>query len=255
MKFYSDGSIIGGTAAFREPYGPRREWRGSLYWEASELAGLVSRAHADGWQVGIHAVGDRGIEIALGAIEAALRAGPDAERRHRIEHAIYPAEAEQTRMARLGVTAVSQPLFLHDFGDDFLAGLGDRGQGLLPMRSELERGIPVVLSSDSSVASFKPLSILAAATSRRTRNGEVIGPEQVLSIEQAVRAYTIEAARAVFAEDRLGSLEPGKAADLVVIDGDPLASISDVRRTVMTFRSGVLYPARELYETVGVAPW
>jgi predicted amidohydrolase YtcJ len=227
MKFYSDGSIIGGTAAFREPYGPRRQWRGSLYWEASELAGLISRAHADGWQAGIHAVGDRGIEIALDAIEAALRSGPDAERRHRIEHAIYPTEAEQRRMAELGVVAVSQPLFLHDFGDDFLAGLGDRGPGLLPLRSELERGIPVVLSSDSSVASFRPLSIVAAATSRRTRKGEVIAPSEVLSIEQAVRAYTIEAARAVFAEDSLGSLEAGKAADLVVIDGDLFGSTPD----------------------------
>lgn len=228
MKFYSDGSIIGGTAAFREPYGPRREWRGSLYWEASELAGLVSRAHRDGWQVGIHAVGDRGIDVALGAIEAAMRDGPDAERRHRIEHSIYPTPAEQRRMAEAGVIAVNQPLFLHDFGDDFIAGLGERSRGLLPMRSELDLGIPVVLSSDSSVASFKPLSIIGAAVGRRTRKGELIGAGEVLTVEQAVRAYTIDAARSIFAEDRLGSLEVGKAGDLVVIAGDLFGS-SDER--------------------------
>jgi predicted amidohydrolase YtcJ len=222
MKFYSDGSIIGGTAAFREPYGPRREWKGSLYWDASELAGLVTRAHKAGWPVGIHAVGDRGIDIALEAIEAALAAGP--HRRHRIEHAIYPTAAEQLRMRRAGVFAVSQPLFLHDFGDDFIAGLGERGQGLLPLRSELDQGIPVALSSDSSVASYKPLSILAAAVTRRTRKGEVIAPDEVLSVEQAVRAYTIEAARSICAEDRLGSLEVGKAADLVTLEGDLFGS-------------------------------
>ena len=120
------------------------------------------------------------------------------------------------------------PHLLHDFGDDFIAGLGERSRGLLPMRSELDLGIPVVLSSDSSVASFKPLSIIGAAVGRRTRKGDLIGAGEVLTVEQAVRAYTIDAARSIFAEDRLGSLEVGKAGDLVVIAGDLFGS-SDER--------------------------
>jgi hypothetical protein len=76
-----------------------------------------------------------------------------------------------------------------------------------------------------------------------------------LSSIEALRAATVVPAAVMKASDRSGSIAVGKVADLVVIDGDPLAKISDVRRTVMTFRSGVLYPAKELYETVGVAPW
>ena len=72
---------------------------------------------------------------------------------------------------------------------------------------------------------------------------------------EALRAATVVPARAMKVADRTASIAAGKAADLVIVDGDPLVSISDVRRTVMTFRSGVLYPSKELYETVGVAPW
>ena len=219
MKFYADGALSGNTACFRVPYGEQHEFEGILYHQPEELTSLVGRAEADGWQVGIHAQGDRAIEMSLDAIEAGGRAHGG---RHRLEHAGYPAD-QLERIARLGVIPVSQPGYLYDFGDAFLRTLGDRAHQLLPLRSELELGIPVVLSSDSFVTSYRPLHHIAAAVSRRTRTGQPIGADQALTVEEAIRGYTIDAARSFFAEDRLGSIEPGKLADFVVFETDPFA--------------------------------
>lgn len=219
MKFYADGSLIGGTAAFESPYGARGELRGSLYWQPEELREMIVAAHVGGWQVGVHAQGDRAIGIVLDAIEAAVQAQP-REHRHRLEHAGYPTGEQIRRMAQLGVITVNQPRYLHDSGDEFLAGLGDRAHGLQPLRDEIQAGITVVLSSDSDVASYRPLDVIASAIDRRTRSGALIGKDQALTLEEAMLAYTIDAAFALRLEDQLGSLERGKRADLVVIDGD-----------------------------------
>ncbi len=220
MKFDADGSLIGGTAAFEVPYGAR-ELRGSLYWQPEELRELIVEAHVGGWQVGVHAQGDRAIGVALDAIGAALLAQPcDRRHRHRLEHAGYPTGEQIRRIAELGVITVNQPRYLHDSGDEFLARLGKRAHGLQPLRDEIEAGVTVVLNSDSDVASYRPLEVIASALARRTRSGAPIGTDQALTLEEALFAYTIDAAFALRLDDRLGSLEPGKYADLVVIDGD-----------------------------------
>ena len=219
MKVYADGSLIGGTAAFEEPYGEDGAFTGSLYHEPDELRDLIVGAHADGWQIGVHAQGDRAIGLVLDAFEAAAEAAP-REHRHRLEHAGYPTADQIRRMARLGVVTVNQPRYLYDSGDEFLARLGDRAHGLQPLRHEIDAGVRVVLSSDSDVASYRPLDQIASALERRTRNGAPIGADQALSLEEALLAYTIDAAFALRLEDRLGSLEPGKRADVAVIDGD-----------------------------------
>jgi len=232
MKFYMDGSMIGGTAAFHEPYGEHGKYTGLLYHEPDELRSMVVEAHRQGWQIGIHAQGDRAIEIVLDAFQAAIEAYPRPDPRHRIEHAGYPTPALLKRMAELGVIAVNQPSLLVDSGDEFLARLGERGEWLQPMRAEAEAGVRFVLSSDSDVCSYRPLDTIAAAVLRRTLGGDVIGADQVITVAEAVRAHTIDAAYSLFAEDRLGSIEPGKYADLTVIDGDlfevPPEQISDL---------------------------
>lgn len=232
MKFYADGSLIGGTAAFDVPYGERGELPGSLYWQPEELREMIVAAHVGGWQVGVHAQGDRAIEVALDAIDAAVRAQPREDHRHRLEHAGYPTGEQVRRIAQLGVITVNQPRYLHDSGDEFLSRLGKRAHGLQPLRDEIEAGVTVVLSSDSDVASYRPLEVIASAIARRTRSGEPIGADQALTLEEALFAYTIDAAFALRLEDRLGSLERGKCADLVVIDGDleatPTAEIASL---------------------------
>lgn len=233
MKLYADGSLIGGTAAFTEPYGEHGEFVGSWYHEPEELKRLIVRAHGLGWRVGVHTQGDRAMEAVVRAFETAQRDRPRADPRFRIEHAGYPGPDQLRRMAALGVITVNQPRYLVDSGDEFLLRLGERAHRLQPLREELERGIRVVLSSDSDVASYRPLDTIAAAVSRRTLAGRPIGADQALTVGEAIRAHTIEAAFALGAEDRLGSIEPGKLADLVVLDGDPLAEpaerIPDIR--------------------------
>lgn len=171
MKFYADGSLIGGTAAFSEPYGENREFIGSTYWTADRLAALVREAHEAGWQVGIHTQGDRAMQMSLDAIEGALRVKPMDDARPRLEHAGYPTPEQVVRIRDLGVITVDQPSYLYDSGDEFLKRLGDRAHRLQPLREELDAGVHVVLSSDAFVASYRPLDTIAAAVERRTREG------------------------------------------------------------------------------------
>jgi predicted amidohydrolase YtcJ len=122
---------------------------------------------------------------------------------------------------------VTQPNMLHDEGDEFIARFGRRAHRLEPIREELDAGIRPVLSSDAFVTSFRPLETIANAMRRRTRNGQAIGAEQRMTIEEALRAHTIDAAVALRMEDRLGSLTPGKLADVTIVDGDLFAASAD----------------------------
>jgi predicted amidohydrolase YtcJ len=220
MKLYADGTLIGGTAWFSEPYGSHSEFTGSTYWKPEQLKDLVVRAHSDGWQVGIHTQGDAAIAMSLDAIEAAMRAAPRVDNRHRIEHCGYPTPDQIGRMAGLGVIPVNQPNFLVDSGDDFIRHLGERAHRLQPLREELDAGIRPVLSSDAFVSSLRPLDTISAAMSRRTRSGTPIGEDHRMTLEEALRAHTIDAAVAISMEDRIGSLQPGKLADVTIVDGN-----------------------------------
>jgi predicted amidohydrolase YtcJ len=220
MKFYADGSLIGGTAAFSAPYGEHGEFPGVLYWEPEAFRAAISRAHRAGWQIGVHAQGDRAIAMTLDAVAAACAAHPRPDPRHRIEHAGFPTAAQITRMAELGIVTVNQPTYLHDSGDEFLRRLGERASRLLPLRAEIDRGVTVVLSSDSDVASFRPLDTIANAVRRTTASGSAIGANQRLSVQEALRAHTADAAFALRREREIGSIQPGKLADLVVLEQD-----------------------------------
>ncbi len=239
MKFYCDGSLIGGTAAFSEEAAARSNAPcsgnladggegiepaadGVLYWKSAELSAAIEQAHLACWQIGVHAQGDAAIGIVLDAFARAQRARPTADPRFRIEHCGYPTGAQLAAMRDLGVIAVCQPSYLYDSGDEFLDAMPGIAHRLQPLRSELDLGIRVVLSSDSDVASYRPLDTIAAAVNRRTRSGRPIGPDQGLTAEEAVLAHTIDAAFAIRAEQRIGSLEPGKLADLVILGGDLL---------------------------------
>ena len=220
MKLYADGTLIGGTAWFSEPYGPHGEFTGSTYWQPEQLRDLVVRAHGNGWQVGVHTQGDRAIGMTLDAIEAAMRAAPRRDARHRIEHCGYPTPEQIGRMASLGVIPVNQPNFLVDSGNDFLRHLGERAHRLQPMREELDAGIRPVLSSDAFVSSLRPLDTISAAMTRRTRDGVPIGAEQRLTLDEALRAHTVDAAAAIGMADRIGTLHAGKLADVTIVDGN-----------------------------------
>ncbi|MFL5685311.1 MAG: amidohydrolase [Chloroflexota bacterium] len=229
MKFYSDGALTGGTAAFSRPYGPSGEFSGSLYWPSEDdFRDAISRAHAAGWQIGVHAQGDRAIDRVLDAYEAALDAHPREDHRHRIEHCGGPRPDQLERMARLGVWAVGQPRYFWDAGDAWLASLdAQRVHRLQPYREMRDAGVRFALSSDAPVASYRPLDTVVSAVTRTTVGGAVIGEGQALSVDEALRACTHDAAASYFADERLGTLEVGKLADVVVLDGDPFTTAAE----------------------------
>ena len=226
MKFYSDGALTGGTAAFSEPYGANGEFTGSLYWSSEDdFREAIRRAHVAGWQIGVHAQGDRAIDRVLDAFDAALQAHPRDDHRHRIEHCGGPRPDQLERMARLGVWAIGQPRYFWDAGDAWLASLDQaRMHRLQPYREMVEAGVSFALSSDAPVASYRPFDTIMSAVTRTTVGGAVVGELQALTVDEALRAHTAAAAACYHVEDRLGTLEVGKLADVVVLEDDPFAT-------------------------------
>jgi predicted amidohydrolase YtcJ len=255
MKFYADGALTGGTAAFTTPYGPAGEFTGSLYWASEDdFRAAIATAHAAGWQIGVHAQGDRAIDRVLDAYEAALRAYPRDDHRHRIEHCGGPRPDQVARMTSLGVMAVGQPRYFWDAGDAWLRVLDpDRAHRLQPYREFIEAGVRFALSSDAPVASYRPLATIYSAVTRTTVSGEVVGAAQALTVEEAVRAATADAAWSYAADDRLGTLDVGTLADIVVLDRDlfatPPAEIAGVGVDLTLVGGEVAYDAERLTAT------
>ncbi len=226
LKIYTDGGMMARTAALTEPYlsgsGIPGSNCGMLQHDASELVEAMVDGHAAGWQLAVHAIGDRALDIALDGIEQAQRVRPRPDARHRVEHAGLVRPDQLRRMAALGVTAVIQPTFLYAYGDDYAAILGPERAGFLYRgRSFLDAGIRVAGSSDRPVADGAPLRAIAFMVDRRSCSGQVIGPGEELTVTEALEAYTAHAAWACGAEQRVGSITPGKHADFVVMAEDP----------------------------------
>jgi predicted amidohydrolase YtcJ len=241
LKIYADGSLTGGTAAFTPDAGVKGQ--DALYFnEPHDLIALIERAWTLGWRIGVHAQGDEAIGHVLTGFERAAAAVPRADTRPRIEHAGLPTASGVERMAALGVIAVNQPSYLADFGDEYADSLGNLADDMQPWRDELEAGVRVVISSDSDVTTYRPLVTIANAMQRRTLSGRVLGERHRLSLDEALFAHTIDAAYAVGREDRIGSLEPGKAADLTWLGSDLRAvtpdEVADVE-VVATYLDGV----------------
>jgi predicted amidohydrolase YtcJ len=232
MKFYTDGAITGGTAVFSKPMGSRGQYAGTLYHQPAELADLLRRAAGAGWQLAIHTMGDRAMGIMLDGVQAAMAAAPDGDPRHRIEHGTWPTPEQLRRIAELGMLPVTQPGTIPELADIWRDHLGERVHHAMPLRDQLELGIRPAISSDAFVQSYRPLDTLAAAVLRQTPSGVRIGPDQELTIAEALAAHTINAARAIHMEHRIGSIEAGKLADLVVLDGDLLGSSTDALRAL-----------------------
>jgi predicted amidohydrolase YtcJ len=224
LKVISDGSLIGRTAAVCHPYedGDHEDALGLTMFSQEELDDIVWRGHRAGWQLAIHAIGDRAIDMCLNAYEAALARLPRPDHRHRIEHCGIMRHDIIERMARLGVLAIGQPPFIAEFGDGFLQHLGaERCQLTYPLKSLLDAGIPAVGSSDSPVSSYQPLIGIQAAVTERTVSGASFAPAEALTVEEALAAYTHNAAYAAFDEDKKGTITVGKYADFVVLGRDP----------------------------------
>ncbi len=223
VKAWSDGSNQGGSGYQRDPY-LGTDSCGSLNYSPDELAAVLQRAHRDGWQIGVHANGDAAIDVTLDAFEQVLSAEPRADHRHRIEHCSVLHPGQIDRMVTLGLS----PSFLIGhvrwwgaaFRDRLLGP--DRAALYDPCASAVRAGLRVSLHSDWNVTPIEPLRYVEDAVTRvMAENGEVLNGDERLTVEQALRAVTIDAAWQCRSDELTGSLEVGKAADLVLLEDDP----------------------------------
>ena len=227
VKIWADGGMSSRTAAIHGTYPVSPHGSGILFFGRDELTEMVTDFDAQGFQVCIHAQGDRAIEEVLDAYAAVL-AGPPGQPprgnplRHRIEHggAMYPALI--ARAAELGIVIASQPGFLSTLGDGFAAAFPEQRDQLYPFGSWRRAGITVAGSSDAPVITADPLLGIRDAMLRRTGDGQVLGPGERLAAQDALALYTTQAALAARQETEIGSLEPGKLADFTVLSASPL---------------------------------
>jgi predicted amidohydrolase YtcJ len=224
VKIWADGGMSSRTAAIHGTYPVPPFGSGILYFSPAELTAMVRDFADRGFQVCVHAQGDRAIEIVLDAYAQALAGTMGNPRRHRIEHggAMYPALA--ARAAELGIVVVSQPGFLSGLGDGFAEAFPGQADQLYAFRSWQQAGITVAGSSDAPVITPDPRTGIRDAIVRRTAAGRVIGPDERLAAREALAMYTAGGAFAMHRETEIGSLEPGKLADFTVLDRNPLTT-------------------------------
>ncbi len=194
-------------------------------WEARALNDAVKMLHALGYQCSFHVVGDAAVDLALDAIEAAQKASPRSDARHRIEHAALNTDKALKRMKELGVIVSTQPQALRLLGDALREQLGEEhAKRLIPTRTWLDLGVPLCLSSDApTLPWYSPQVTLAGAMGRTTASNHVFTLDQCLTFKEALRAHTATSAFALFQEKIKGALMPGMMADVIVWTQDPAA--------------------------------
>src|SRR6476469_6641070 len=222
LKGYVDGSLGSHTAAFLESFSDKPGDRGLLVNTEEDLEKWTQSADKAGLQIVVHAIGDRAIRMQLDIYERVAKANGPRDRRFRIEHAQHIAPADLPRFAKLGVIASMQPYHAIDDGRWAERSIGaKRCETTYAFRSLLDSGARLAFGSDWFVAPPTPIEGIYAAVTRRTLDGKNPDgwvPAQKIKVEEALRAYTINAAYAGFSEKSLGSIEPGKLADMVVLE-------------------------------------
>jgi predicted amidohydrolase YtcJ len=223
VKLYADGALGSRGAWLKQPYKDKPGERGLGFLTDTQMLNLMSRAAMDNFQVAVHAIGDAANAEVLAAIEE-LSNTYKGDRRWRIEHAQIVDPADLARFGRFGAIASMQPV--HETSDWKMAearmGI-ERLGGAYAWRSMIANRVPLAFGSDFPVESPNPFPGLAAAISRQDPESQPPGgwlPEQRLTLEQALAAFTRGAAYAGFAEDRIGSLERGRWADFILVDRD-----------------------------------
>jgi predicted amidohydrolase YtcJ len=223
VKIWADGGMSSRTAAIHGSYPVPPYGSGIMYFAPDELTAMVREFGALGLQVCIHAQGDRAIETVLDSYATVLGGGRHGNPlRHRIEHGGSLFAPLAARAASLGIVVAAQPGMLSILGDGFAEAFPGRGDELYAYASWRRAGIRVAGSSDAPVITADPLVGIRDAVLRRTGSGRVLGPGERLTVRDALAMYTTEAAFAMHRERDLGSLEPGKLADFVVLDRSPL---------------------------------
>jgi predicted amidohydrolase YtcJ len=254
VKGYADGSLGSTTAYFFEPYVDSPKTRGLLSDEMQPLEGMRKRligADKAGLQLCIHAIGDAAISQVLDLFSDIIRANGPRDRRLRIEHAQHMAAKDFVRFAQMNVIASMQPYHAIDDGRWAEKRIGpERIKRTYAFRTFLDRGVRLAFGTDWNVAPLNPMHTLYAATTRATLDGKNPNgwiPEQKISLEEALTAYTTGSAYAEFQENEKGKLSRGMLADLVILNQDifaiPPAQLKDVKVALTMTGGKVVYRA------------
>lgn len=250
LKLVADGGILIGTSFMRKPFGPGARTlyaidnpadRGFLSLTAEQIAAAIAIIHRRGWQMVAHVTGDAGVDVVLDGIEAAQNAAPGTDRRHTVIHGYFVNQESAARAARLGVLVDTQPAWHYKDGDALAAGLGaDRLAHFIGLKTLRRAGVHVAINTDhmfgldpnDALNPFNPLLTIYSATTRRTESGRVLGPDEAVTRQEALRMMTSTAARFSFDEKDRGSIEVGKLGDFVVLDDHFLTVPAERLRTM-----------------------
>ncbi|MFC2101532.1 amidohydrolase [Bacteroidota bacterium] len=221
VKLYVDGVFASHTAFMLDPYSNRTDYYGEALWTQNDLNRAVAVADRLGLQACIHGIGDAGIRRIVNAVEYARNMNGKRDSRHRIEHCQLPIPDDQKRMADLGIYAAMQPC--HFYSDSATAAaLGDdRIEWHMPWKSLEQAGVTLSFGSDWVAGPLNPVYGLVIAGTRYNYTGtNDWGPEEKITLDDALRHYTIDCAKTLMLEDRIGSIEVGKYADFAIYDID-----------------------------------
>ena len=222
IKVFADGGFTGPAAYTLEPYVNQGDYRGYLNMPENDLIDHLNEIHDSGWQMGIHAIGDAAIVLVVNTLADALERNPREDHRHYLNHfSMRPPDLTMELMAEHDIHITQQPNFTYTLEGRYAANLdGWRLDHNNPLRSPMDHGITVAISSD--ILPIGPMVGLYAAVTRKGMSGQVYGPDETITIEEAIRAYTLTGAYLNFEEEVKGSLEPGKFADMIVLSNDIL---------------------------------
>jgi predicted amidohydrolase YtcJ len=214
IKILADGSLGGHTAALKEPYSDKPETCGMMLYTRKELERLIAKAHKAELQLAVHAIGDSTMEAILRAFEKTLKEQPREDHRHRIEHCSVTNPKQIRQMARLKLIASIQPHFI--VSDLWIVDRvgNERARWVYPFKTFIKEGLTVISGSDCPVEPISPILGIWAAVARKNF------PEEKLSVEEALRAHTLNAAYASYDENKRGTIESGKLADMTVLSDD-----------------------------------
>lgn len=218
IKLHSDGTFGSATAYMREPFADYPETSGYLKVSEDELYRVMVDAHRAEFQIAIHAIGDAANRTCIDLYERLLKEYPRTDHRHRLEHASVLDTEMIADMARLGIVASMQPMFIHSEKDWLHRRLGkERLKWVYPFRSLLAAGVKVAGASDAPVESIDVLHAMQCCVTR-----EGFETQECITPEQAIRMFTVDAAYAQFEESVKGSISRGKRADFVILDRNPI---------------------------------
>lgn len=228
VKFYADGAFGSCTASMQEPYSDHPETKGFPMHAPKELYRRMLDAHLAGLQICVHAIGDEANRQCAELFSRLLKENPRPGHRHRIEHASSLDEETIARIALLGLVVSTQPLFIHSEKHWLHKRLGpERSRRTYPFRSMLDAGIRLAGASDAPIESTDVLHAIHCCVTR-----EGFEPQQGITVMEALRMFTIDAAYAQFEESIKGSLTSGKRADMVVLSRNPLTIPIDEIRSI-----------------------